>query len=373
MSVDLCDELLLAYIEELEASLKEGGRMRLPPLTDADALLRLRGLKTRKPGDLWTIAPDERCAEGVPALLLITKLTHDGALLARTASLELALATDEDLVLPAEATPAREPIVVFGEERYFRRGPLRAHLGSIDEEILSRINGFFDEPLDARGEDAPRTVQGIPLLELSASPDALSFYTGLPIEDEDDLRLDARSLFFEATRYLAPEYDAASYGGSLDRLLALRASDEKVMQLSLGDELLNAHRLFDFRSKMERGELAYAHRDASQTEEVETRKDAARPAVPIEARLGEIDLRCEIHSDGEHLNIHTAALRSSDGKPAPGLVARLEISVSGESLYDDERLTGPRGVIIPFAVKDNDLYDYRLRFRFGDDELVIEW
>lgn len=369
MRADPRDDRLLEWIEELEASLGEVAPPLLPRLSDADALLRHRGLKDRKPGDLWTIAPDHRCPEGAAALLLITKITNDNTLLCRLMSLELALATDEELVLPASATPAREPLVIFGEEQYFRRGALRSPLGTIDDETLARVNAFFDRAEPARGEGTPDELGGIPLLSLDDSEDeGASFFTGLPIEDEDDLRLDARALFLEATRYLAPEHDDGAYIGSLDRLIALRSSEPSVGEPGSGNWLERARGLFDF-GEAKLGLIANTHRDASE----EGEPISSSPSVPIEARLGSVEIRCELHSDGEYISVQIMALRAADGAPAEGVTARLRLSIGGELLYEEERTTSPRGAIIPFSVEDNDVCHYELTLRWEDEELIFEW
>lgn len=377
MRADPRDERLLEYIGELEASLEPGTRPLLPPLSEADALLRLRGIREIKLGDLWTVAPDERCPAGVPALLLIAKQTSDGLLLARPVSLELALATDKELILPANLTPARAPLVLFGEEHYCRRGALRSPLGTLSEEAIERINAFFDEDVRTRPLRATAvsdSIDGIPLLRLGerqlddSKSDEDDLLTGLPIEDEDDLRLDARALFLEALHYLEPVHDRGVYVGSLERLLVIQSSRRGAMESGSERALQSARRLFEFNEAVG-GLAANAHRDASK----ERDPMDSLPTVPIEGRLGEVDFHGEIQSDGRWMSIQIVTLRSIDAAPVKGARARLEVHVNGEVLYDRERTTGAQGAIVAFFVDDDEACDYRLTLRYGDEEVSFEW
>jgi hypothetical protein len=129
-----------------------------------------------RPGEIWRIGKDE-------ALLVWIRRVLDGAVDVIPASLDLELADQESVFLPAEATPLGLPLVLLTG--------IRTHVGL--PAMLQRI-GYFD---------ASACVQEV----MSAAregrvPDGVR--TGPPIESEDDERIEYRQVIADLLGDLAP-------------------------------------------------------------------------------------------------------------------------------------------------------------------------
>jgi hypothetical protein len=340
MTVHDAIERALDLLEHLEAhgGAAEGGGAPpdLPALDAADRLLRDAALGRRAPGQIWVAGPRPGVV-GAPSLVVLVEAA-EGYFFGLLVSTEAWLATERDVVIPPEASPTREPLVVLASApRPIGEQALRHCLGELDATWLERL-----EELECEDEEA------------AAIDDEL--------DELVELRLEVREALFRATEYLVEGADeeARRARSAFPRLVVALEERRDVAPVP-------PRRPGLFSGFAAVGALALPRSAVFRGAAAQDGEDRVERVVQV----GEVVVRLEVSSQDDRLALFVEA--TSGDVPAEGVKVQLWMTLEGDAVFDETRTTNARGAIVPFLVADDAEVSYSLELRSGAKSFTVSW
>ena len=203
-----------------EAAPRDGGRW-FTALRKRVAEVRPAPPPEPEPGQIWVVeSPTDKATRDLLLLAVADHVPWRGIVLTE----EVWLADAEDLVIPGDASPTKSALAVcLSRDVPLFPKFLRVFVGNVDDSLLLTIQmlrqrqltgGFSRRPLGVvpRHRVPGAQIAASFLLRWEVGSEGAStgfreYLSGPQIEDEDDPRLDARTVFAEKTQYFEEALD----------------------------------------------------------------------------------------------------------------------------------------------------------------------